>query len=144
MSNFLQYTIVMMLGLILLCYGLTHAVIVYPTPAVFRHVIESLPMLGAVLSFALGVAFAAAGLVMLAVAVRRLRRPRPRSIRITDGSPAQITATRRRQPDGYDEPFEPADEFEFPDHPAHYPGNDRLGNGSHHADSQARGYASRG
>ena len=144
MSNFLQYTIIMLLGFILVCYGLTHAVVVYPAPAVFSHLIESLPMLGAVLSFALGVAFAVAGLVMLAVAVHRLRRPRPKSIRIMDGSTVRVSPPRRRQPDGYDEQIEPGEEFEFPDYPAHYPGNDRHGNGGRPADSEARGYASRG
>ena len=108
MSWMFRHIVMILLGFILTVYGSFHAFEVYPARAVFARMIEALPALGMVLSFAVGVACAIAGLVFLAVAVHRLRRPRRQPAPMN--SVARVPARSYRQAGLYDEEFDPEDE----------------------------------
>jgi hypothetical protein len=61
------------LGIALACFGVVHSVSAYPGPEPFDRLAADLPQLRAVLSFALGVLAALAGLALLILSIRRLR-----------------------------------------------------------------------
>jgi hypothetical protein len=75
-TSVIRPVVLFLLGLALSVFGVFHAVNRYPGPDVFVRFTDALPMLGAVASFALGVAAALAGLVLVLPMVFRLRRRR--------------------------------------------------------------------
>ena len=74
MGSIVQSLVSVLLGLALAAYGLVHTVTRYPDPVVFAQVASDLPTLGAVLMFGLGVVATVAGVSVLVLSLRRLRR----------------------------------------------------------------------
>ena len=92
MTSIVQSLVSVLLGLALAAYGLVHTVTRYPDPVVFAQVASDLPTLGAVLMFGLGVVATAAGISVLVLSLRRLRRSW-RHLRAVTNSRA-VSATR--------------------------------------------------
>ena len=86
MTPIFQSLVSVALGLALTTYGLVHTVTRYPQPELFAQVAGNLPTLGAVFMFALGIVATLAGIVVLVLSVRRLRRGW-RHLRAVTGGP---------------------------------------------------------
>lgn len=73
MGSIFQCVFASVMGVVLALFGVIHSVSRYPGAQVFGQLMTSLPALGSVLFFALGILAAVAGLVMLVLSQRRLR-----------------------------------------------------------------------
>jgi hypothetical protein len=74
MTSIFQSCLAVLVGLALSIYGIVHCITRYPGPEAFRHLVDSLPVVGAVLLFALGIAAAVVGALVLVLSFRRLQR----------------------------------------------------------------------
>jgi hypothetical protein len=69
-----QSVLGLLVGLALAVYGIAHTVTHYPGPKAFAELAGSMPSLGAVLFFFLGILASVVGVLLLFSSVRRLRR----------------------------------------------------------------------
>src|SRR3954454_14404975 len=93
MTHLFKYVASLLVGLALAALGLSNAIAGYPGPAVFARLAADLPAIGAAAVFALAVAASAAGVALLAVSARRLRRRWVQARGGGRGQPAGVAAT---------------------------------------------------
>jgi len=73
MTSLFNCVLSLLLGLALAAYGLVHSLTRYPNPTAIAMLTDSLPAIGLVVLFALGVIATLAGVTLLYTSVRRLR-----------------------------------------------------------------------
>lgn len=90
MLQFLQPLGAAAIGVALFVYGLIHSLLHRPPGAAFQAAAHALPAVSAVMLFVLGLAAIAAGLVLLIIGARGIRR-RTREIRQVFGPPSRYS-----------------------------------------------------
>ena len=74
MSHLIQPVTTLLIGIAMTIYGIVHAITQFPDPHAFSNLVAHLPALMSVLMFALGLIAFAAGIVLVVLGVRNMRR----------------------------------------------------------------------
>lgn len=98
MTSLFNCILSLLLGVALAAYGLVHSLTRYPAPTAIATLAGSLPAIGSVVLFALGVLATVAGLILLFTSARRLRLVWRHLRRATETRPS---AAGGRAHDGY-------------------------------------------
>ncbi len=98
MTSLFNCVLSLLLGIALAAYGLVHSLTRYPNPTAVATLTASLPAIGSVVLFALGVVATVAGLTLLFTSSRRLRLAWRHLKRATDSRPSTVGG---RAFDGY-------------------------------------------
>lgn len=74
MSHLIQPVTTLLIGIALTVYGIAHAILQFPDPVAFTNLIANLPAFSSVLLFVLGLFAFAAGIVLIVLGIRNMRR----------------------------------------------------------------------
>ncbi len=74
MSHLIQPLTTLLIGIAMTIYGIAHAVMQFPDPVAFTQLMANLPAFSSVLLFILGLLAFAAGIVLVVMGVRNMRR----------------------------------------------------------------------
>lgn len=74
MSTLFQPVTTLLIGIAMAIYGLVHSVSQFPDPVAFTNLVANLPAFSSVLLFVLGLLAFAAGIVLVVLGIRSMRR----------------------------------------------------------------------